>query len=63
MSVRSMPVVNWQLGDVVAVDIATDHGDPVASGKWRWERMSMGLGVDAVCDWSMSKLIPYAKVT
>lgn len=63
MTVRTLPVLDWEIGEVTQVDIATDAGDPVASGRWRWDRLTMGLGVDATCEWRLSKLVSFGTVT
>jgi hypothetical protein len=63
MSVRTMPVLDWEPGDINQIDIETDHGEPVASGRWRWDRLEMGLGADATVQWTMSKLVSFGTVT
>lgn len=61
--IKTMPVLDWSIGDVVTLDISTDTGLEVASGRHRWERLSMGLGVDATVDWTFLKLVPFAQVS
>jgi hypothetical protein len=63
VTVKTMPVLDWSIGDVATLDIVTDTGLPVASGRHRWERMTMGLGVDAPCTWTYLKLVHWAQVT
>jgi hypothetical protein len=63
VTVRTLPVLDWEIGDTATLDIATDTGYQVATGKHRWERLSMGLGVDATVEWVFNKLVPWSKVS
>jgi hypothetical protein len=62
MSVTTMPVLDFEIGDVNRLDIQRDDGTVVATGLWRWNRLTIGLGVDATTQWEMSKLIPWSQV-
>lgn len=62
-SVTTLPTVDWNLHDVVRLDIATDAGDVVAVGAHRWDAMGMTLGVDAAPTWTFNKLVNWRKVT
>jgi hypothetical protein len=63
VTVKTLPVLDWEIGDVATLDIETDTGYEVASGKHRWERLTMGLGVDATVEWTFNKLVRWGKVS
>jgi hypothetical protein len=62
VNVTTLPVLDWEIGDTASLDIETDNGDEVASGLHRWERLSMGLGVDATVNWTFLKLVRWSQV-
>jgi hypothetical protein len=62
MTVTTMPILDWEIGDSALMDIETDNGLIVAKGRWRWERLQMGLGINATVTWVFSKLIPWSRV-
>jgi hypothetical protein len=63
MQVKTTPIMTFEINDVAALDIVNDDGLEVASGRWRWDTMTLGLGIEASCQWSMLKLLTWSEVT
>jgi len=62
-SLTTLPIIDWDLHEVVRLDVATDEGENVAAGVHRWDTLRMGLGVNMACQWRFNKLMRWSKVT
>ena len=62
-TVWTLPVIDWAIHDLNELDILTDSGNVVSAGSWRWDKLRLGTGVDALVEWEMAKLQPWADVS
>ena len=62
-SLTTLPIIDWDLHEVVRLDVATDGGEVVAAGIHRWDTLRMSLGVNMTSQWRLNKLTRWSKVT
>jgi len=62
-SLTTLPIIDWDLHEVVRLEVETDAGEDVASGVHRWDQLRMGLGVDMATQFRFNKLLRWSKVT
>lgn len=62
-TVWTLPVIDWSIHDLNELDILTDGDVEVSAGSWRWDKLRLGTGVDALVEWEMAKLQPWADVS
>jgi hypothetical protein len=56
LQVVTNPHLFWQIHETVRVDIETDDGVQVANDVYRWEKIEMGLGIDAQTTWTLARV-------
>jgi hypothetical protein len=62
MQVQTKRLRQFQMHEAIAFDLYTNEGQLVADGKWRMERVTIPMGLDAQPEWVVTRLMPFEEV-